>query len=96
MTKERKEELVRELVAFASKKENKSFSTPQKVLQEITNDISEIISPCPGVLMPFYIAAMEFMAQNLRAHFPMEDELANDLKDRLTCCGVVIPNSKNK
>lgn len=96
MTDERKEELVRELFAFASEKENKFSSTPRKVLQEITNDISEIINSCPGVLMPFYIAAMEFMAQSLRAHFPREAEIADDLKGTLTCYGVVIPNRKSK
>lgn len=96
MTEERKEELVRELFAFASEQENKFSSTPRKVLQEITNDISETIGSCHRPLMPFYIVAMEFLAQSLRAQFPMEDELANDLKGRLTCYGVVIPNSKSK
>lgn len=96
MTNKRKEELVRELFAFASEQGNTLRATPQKVLQEITNDISEIINSCPGVLMPFYIAAMEFMAQSLRANFPREAEIADDLKGTLTCYGVVIPNRKSK
>lgn len=96
MTDERKEELVRELIALASEQGNTICATPQKVLQEITNDISEIINSCPGVLMPFYIAAMEFMAQSLRAHFPREAEITDDLKGTLTCYGVVIPNRKSK
>lgn len=96
MTNERKEELVRELFAFASEQGNTMHATPQKVLQEITNDINDHIAPFNKILLPFYITATEYISQSLRAHFPKEAEIADDLKSNLTCYGIIFPRRKNK
>lgn len=96
MTKERKEELVRKLVAYAAEQGNTLIDTPRKVLQEITDDINDHIAPFNKILLPFYITAMEHITQSLRAHFPKEAELADDLKSTFTCYGVMFPKRKNK
>lgn len=96
MTDERKEELVRELIAFASEQGNTLCATPQKVLQEITNDIAKTISPCSDMLMPFYIAALECVVQSLRVQFRENAEIADDLKRVLTCYSIIFPHHNNK
>lgn len=96
MTNERKEELVRELFAFASEQGNTLRATPQKVLQEMTNDISKNVMPLRKSLIPFYIAALECIAKSMRAHFPDEADIANDLREAVCCYGVVFPHSNNK
>lgn len=96
MTNERKEELVRELFAFASEQGNTLIDTPREVLQAVTDDIVENIGGLSSVLMPFYITALENMAQTLRANFQDEAEIADDLKSKLTCYGILFPRRKNK
>lgn len=96
MTNERKEELVREIVAYAAEQGNTLIDIPRKVLQEITDDINNHIAPFNKILLPFYITATEYISQSLRAHFQDEAELADDLKKELTCYGIVIPKRKNK
>lgn len=96
MTRERKKELEREIVAYATEQENPNCDTPRKILQELTDDIGNHIAPLSNLLIPFYIAALEYVAKSLRAHFPKASELAEDLKEGLTCYGIVMPYPKNK
>lgn len=96
MTEKRKKELDREIVAFAQDAGNTLYDTPRKIMQEVANDINNHILPIHNSLTPFYIAALECIAQTLRAHFPKESALADDLKDELTCYGIVIPRTKNQ
>ena len=96
MTKERKEELVRKLVAYAAEQGNTLIDTPRKVLQEITDDINDHIAPFNKILLPFYITATEYISQSLRAHVPKEAEIADDLKSNLTCYGIIFPRRKKK
>lgn len=96
MTNERKEELVRELFAFASEQGNTRYDTVRKVAQEIMSDIDKTINPCKRVLVPFYIMAMEYAAQSLRARFSKEAEIANDLKSIFTCYGIEFPHRNSK
>lgn len=57
MTNERKEELVRKIVAYAAEQGNTLIDIPRKVLQEITDDINNHIAPFNKILLPFYITA---------------------------------------
>lgn len=77
-------------------KHDARHTAPQKVLQEITNDINDHIAPFNKILLPFYITATEYISQSLRAHFPKEAEIADDLKSNLTCYGIIFPRRKNK
>lgn len=96
MTNERKEELVRKIVAYAAEQGNTLIDTPREVLQAVTDDIVENIGGLPSVLMPFYITALENMAQTLRANFQDEAEIADDLKSKLTCYCVGVRNRRKR
>lgn len=96
MTSERKKQLELTMLAYARQQGNIMQDAPKKVLQEITDDVCKAIEPYSKMLLPMYIAAFEFIAQSLRAHFSDASELADDLKRGMTYYSVAIPNRKNK
>lgn len=96
MTEKKKKELERALAHYAMTEDFEADDTPQKILQEMVNDISKNVMPLRKSLIPFYIAALECIAKSMRAHFPDEADIANDLREAVCCYGIVFPYSNNK
>lgn len=96
MTEERKQELARAMLDFAKEQGDTMRDTPLKVLEEIANDISKAVGSYLNVLAPFYIAALEYLAQTIRANISGAGEIADDLKRHLVCYGIVFPSGKSK
>ena len=96
MTERRKKQLKRELFAYAMEQGDALRDTPKNILQEITNDVIQNISPISPELMPFYIAAFEGIAQSLRAQFSDAAVIADDLKREMKFYSIALPHRKNK
>lgn len=84
------------MFAYAMEQGDALRDTPKNILQEMTDDISKNVMPLRKSLIPFYIAALECIAKSMRAHFPDEADIANDLLESVCCYGVVFPYSNNK
>ncbi len=92
MTKEKKNELVKKLKAYAMDDKSKMDDVLIEIAQTIVDEITAMLNPLNTLLVPFYITVFELTAANLRAQYPAEAEIANDLKRVLTSTAIAIRN----